>query len=545
MELRLLDTGLMTGAENMALDAIILEEVEAGLSPPTMRFLRFDPPAVLVGHNQDLAEEVRPEYCRDQGIEINRRLTGGGAILFEPAMLGVELFLPLSGRGPGGDFASLSDRLGRMFAAAVSRLGASAQYRPRNDIEIDGRKVSGLGLAYLSRAVMFQGTLLIENCLDRMLRSLRVPVEKLERREIRSLLQRVTFLEDELGRRPEMEAIKAAFQDEFGAALGAELIPGGLTDHEQGRLADEIGYYRSADWVRRRRVTGPASDVLRSRSGRMSVALWADLKRRRIKQALITGDFFARPNRLVYDLESALKGASLKPDKLAREVERFLDATEGEFVGLSRERIITAVTDAAAKGSRPWPGFTVEELNRIQPVGADLSLEGWTRPQYMLLPYCAKDLNCPVRHVDDCTRCGLCPIGDMYDLADKLGLEPISISSFEHLMVELKRIKKTPQPTYVASCCQAFLAKHQTEMAEEGPPGIIVDVDSLTCYDLGKEEQAYVGRFNRQSTLLTDLLAKTSRFLAEGDSAGEGAPEPGRRSAKAGAEGRKDNRDAA
>ncbi|MBW2618410.1 MAG: lipoate--protein ligase family protein, partial [Deltaproteobacteria bacterium] len=52
MRLRLLDTGLLPAAENMALDGIILDEVEAGHSPPTFRLLRFDPPCVLVGYNQ-------------------------------------------------------------------------------------------------------------------------------------------------------------------------------------------------------------------------------------------------------------------------------------------------------------------------------------------------------------------------------------------------------------------------------------------------------------------------------------------------------------
>ncbi len=519
MRVRLLDTGLLTGAENMALDGIILEEVQAGLSPPTMRFLRFDPPAVLIGYNQDVAAEVRTEYCAEMGIDVNRRHTGGGAILFEPSMLGVELFWPLGGAGLKGDFAALAARLGGLFAQAVSRLGVEAAFRPRNDVEIGGKKVSGLGLAFLSRAFMFQGTLLVENCLDRMLRSLRVPVEKLKRREIQSLLQRVTFLEDELGSAPAMTEIKAAFAEVFERGLKAELVPGPLTERERRRLTEELPFYRSDRWVRRREVKGRAAGettgLLRSQSGRLKVALWADFKRRRIKQALLTGDFFTRPNRLVMDLESALRGATLKPEPLSRLVEEFLADAGGEFIGVERAEVVRAVIDAAEKGGLPWSGFTVEELNRVHPLGVSMNLTGWPRPSYLLLPYCAKDLACPVRHVDDCSRCGLCPIGDMYALAEELKLAPISISSFEHLMDVLSRLAAEPGAAYVASCCEAFLAKHQHEMEAVGVPGIIVDLNSLTCYDLGKENNAYAGRFNRQSSLYEELLAKVTRFLAQ------------------------------
>ena len=79
---RLLDTGSISGAANMALDKIILEEVAAGSSPPTLRFLQFKPSAALVGYHQDVSLEIRLDYCREHGIDVNRRLTGAAVFFF-------------------------------------------------------------------------------------------------------------------------------------------------------------------------------------------------------------------------------------------------------------------------------------------------------------------------------------------------------------------------------------------------------------------------------------------------------------------------------
>ena len=89
---RLLDTGVLTGAQNMTLDDTILECRADDQTPNTLRFLQFDPATVLVGYHQAVEQEARIDYCQRNGVEINRRITGGGAILFTPTCLGWELF---------------------------------------------------------------------------------------------------------------------------------------------------------------------------------------------------------------------------------------------------------------------------------------------------------------------------------------------------------------------------------------------------------------------------------------------------------------------
>lgn len=72
----------------MALDEAILEARSRNLVPNTLRFLQFSPPCTLVGYHQSVEREIRLGFCRAQGIEISRRITGGGALFWDETQLG-------------------------------------------------------------------------------------------------------------------------------------------------------------------------------------------------------------------------------------------------------------------------------------------------------------------------------------------------------------------------------------------------------------------------------------------------------------------------
>ena len=211
---RLLDTGVNDAATNMCLDQAVLEARARGAVPDTIRFLQFSPPAVLVGYHQSVDLEVRVPYCEDQGIDINRRLTGGGAIFFDRTQLGWEVFA--SKASFPGDVGALNERVCRGAIAGLRHLGVEATFRPVNDIEVGGRKISGTGGTESGGAFLFQGTLLVDFDVETMVRALRVPTEKLKDKEIDNLRDRVTCLDWLLGRTPPLENIKAAMARGFG-----------------------------------------------------------------------------------------------------------------------------------------------------------------------------------------------------------------------------------------------------------------------------------------------------------------------------------------
>ena len=101
----------------------------------------------------------------------------------------------------------------------------------------------------------------------------------------------------------------------------------------------------------------------------------------------------------------------------------------------------------------------------------------------------------------------------MYALAESCGLEVYSIQSFEHLAEVLYDIGHDHGRPFVGSCCEAFYAKHQLEMEASGARGVLINLNSTTCYDLGKGMEAYHGQYDHQTFMNTPLIMKMIRLL--------------------------------
>ncbi len=512
LEWRLLDTGFLSAAENMALDRVLLESRAEGQSPNTLRFLQFSTPSVLVGCHQQLDQEVRLEFCRERGLEVNRRITGGGAILFEPCHIGWEIIASRDDARFHETPAALSERFARVFCAALAvHCGLQASFRPRNDIEVRGRKIAGTGGTTEGAAFLFQGTLLVDLDIPTMLRALRVPMEKLNAHEIDSLRERVTTMRAELGYMPDAAAIKEAVARAFAADFGVTFTRAPLTPGERERLREALPEFQSEGWIGRR--TGGSSRhmlkaIHRGRGGVIHLLLDADAARGRIRSANLRGDFFASPARAVYDLESRFKDAPARMDAVEQILAEFFGGAPGPFASLGAGDFAGVFRKALDKLPYLGLGFSHEETNDLFPVCGslpDIMKQEWG---WFLLPYCAKHLECVLRQQDGCDECSLCTIGEGYGMARAHSLKPVTILNFESLREQLGRIRVAERGGFIGCCCEGFYSKHARDFESAGVPGILVGMDSTTCYDLGKARDAYHGGFQHQTNVNLPLLQK-------------------------------------
>lgn len=106
-------------------------------------------------------QAVDQDYCRDKGLEIARRVTGGGAVYMSPRMLAWDVVVDRTAFG--ADLESITTQICVGVAAGVSWFGVAARFRAPNDIEIDGLKVSGFSGYKDGRCAVLQGTVLIED----------------------------------------------------------------------------------------------------------------------------------------------------------------------------------------------------------------------------------------------------------------------------------------------------------------------------------------------------------------------------------------------
>jgi lipoate---protein ligase len=335
---RVIATSVRGGRANISFDQALIEARRENRIPDTIRFLRFRPSA-LIGIHQYLSQEIKLDYCKAHGIETVRRITGGGGLYFDEGQIGWELVFDRATLGLT-DLAEVTRRICEAAALGLQKLGVPARYRPRNDIEVEGRKISGTGGFADGHLIFYQGTLLIDFDPAKMLACLNVPKEKLAKRGIDSAAQRVITMREVLGDAlPDLETIYRGLVAGFAEGLGIDPQWGPITSYEE-ELADrflreEIGtdaYVGMLD-------APPADDTLVSASltGRGGTVR-ADIRlegahRDRIREVLITGDFFVTPPRVVFDLEAVLRGLAAADAGPA--IEAFFARTPADFLSLS------------------------------------------------------------------------------------------------------------------------------------------------------------------------------------------------------------------
>ncbi len=309
---------------NMALEEYLLTQLPQG---EECFLLWQNQKAIVVGKFQNTAEEVHPDYVREQGIQVVRRLSGGGAMYQDMGNLN---FTFLVNRAPETqpDFGLFI----RPVLHALAQMGANAEQSGRNDILLDGKKISGNAQYHTRTRTLHHGTLLFDSDLDAVSFALRVGADKLASKAVKSVRSRVTNIAEHLPKPVQLAEFKRLLVRHMFAENS--LTPYALSDAalaEITRLREEK--YSSWDWNYGR---SPAYNLRRERRfpfGGITALL--QVEQGHIRSLSLQGDFFGNE---MQTLCARLIGCAVEEQALRRALNGLC---AGDYIsGCDNEQIV-------------------------------------------------------------------------------------------------------------------------------------------------------------------------------------------------------------
>jgi len=263
---RFIDTGVNNAFLNMAIDEAILDVHIQGGVPPTLRVYQWDPPALSLGYNQSIEHDVDLTKCQEAGVEVVRRITGGGAVLHAQEL--TYSIVSAVNDGIPESIAGSYRFLSRGLIACYKILGLDVELKPgRNktrstacfsiatlaDLTYQGRKLAGSAQARRRNALLQHGSLPIHSHADVLFSLLRFSSET-SRQKARSLFnKRMLTLGEAVGKDIDVQELKESLRKGFAQTLGKRFYEDSLTEEEIRRSQKLASVkYGTHQWNHRR-----------------------------------------------------------------------------------------------------------------------------------------------------------------------------------------------------------------------------------------------------------------------------------------------------
>ncbi|MEM3705893.1 MAG: biotin/lipoate A/B protein ligase family protein [Candidatus Bathyarchaeia archaeon] len=241
---RLLKLETNNAFANMAIDEAILNARTKRLVPNTIRFYKWRPSAVSIGKFQKIENEVHLESCRKHGVDIVRRITGGGTV-YHDAEGEITYSIIASKEDIGAkDISKVYTTIYGGIVKALKILGLKADFnegdtRTCPNLTIAGRKISGSAQCHKAGTVLQHGTILLDVNLEKMFTFLKVPWANTCMEVVGIAKNKLTSIKAELGETISPEKVHKALVEGFQEALKIQLIEEELTLYEK-ELAEKL-----------------------------------------------------------------------------------------------------------------------------------------------------------------------------------------------------------------------------------------------------------------------------------------------------------------
>jgi len=245
--------------------------------------------AIIIGRNQNTVEEIDSDVVAAKSIQVVRRVSGGGAVYHDTGNLNFSFMT----RDVNGRF-NRYDTFNGPVLGVLHDLGIPAALSGRNDIVVEGRKISGNAQFAASDRMLSHGTLLVDSNVDELVAALRPKPGKVESKGIKSIRSRVANINEFLSTPiTAVELRERILEKIYGTRDRAHIPSVSMTDADWQGVADlRAGRYANWDWNYGRNPSANVQRAQRFAGGEVDVRL--DIQHNRIAAARIFGDFMGQ-----------------------------------------------------------------------------------------------------------------------------------------------------------------------------------------------------------------------------------------------------------
>ena len=312
----------VSSAVGLAIDEAVSHSIHETGSAPVLHLYRFRP-SIIVGKYQDIGAVVNFSRCEELGVEYNRRHTGGGTVVMLDKVVALGFGISLDHPRVSSSIAHTLDTMGAIITESLRRMGVPAEFRPKNDIVVEGKKIAGLSASTeIGNTLLFHASLLVDFDLSLMIEIMHTPAEKLSDKGYGCFSERMTTIQRELGRTVNMDEVMSAIRASFEDALEIDFEESELTEWENKKVEELVHTrYTSKEWLfsDRHPARTMGSALKKTPGGLLQVYL--SLSGNAIEEVIITGDFFAT-GKQIKRIEAALRWTPADRNSITGELEK-------------------------------------------------------------------------------------------------------------------------------------------------------------------------------------------------------------------------------
>ena len=335
-------------------------------------------PSILIGRNQNTLSEIHLDFVKEKNIDVVRRLSGGGTVFCD---LGNINFTFITRKKPVSNdeeafrlepLANGFEKFANPVVSALKSLGIPAKFSGRNDIEIEGMKVSGNAQYHEGNMLLHHGTLLYDGNLKALAGALKSKPLKFKDKSVKSVAARVTNISEHMTEKMDVlkfkDYLRLYIMKENGIETIYQLSEKDFIEIE--RIQKEK--FESYEWNYGKSPSYSFNNEAKFEAG--TFEFHAQVKAGKISDLTIEGDFFGEEP--VEGLCQQLIGTRFEEAALK---EKLLTVDVGRYIqNFSRESLLAGLLDLKRKSAKPdWLKVKLQggpETQKVKVLLSELSL---------------------------------------------------------------------------------------------------------------------------------------------------------------------------